>query len=81
VCVKLLLVAILHHRGIASGARQGELHRLVEELEAMDVLNRRLRGLGLVEHDKCLTLGLEICLGHDVNHVAILRKKWRAGPP
>jgi hypothetical protein len=74
VCVKLLLVARLHHRGIASGARQCELHRLVEELKAMDVLDGGLRRLGLVKDDKSLTLGLQVCLGHDVNHVAILGK-------
>ena len=74
VCVKLLLVARLHYCGITSGARQGELHRLVEELEAMNVLDGGLGRLGLIKDDKSLTLSLQVCLSHHVNHVSILGK-------
>lgn len=73
-CVKLLLVASLHHGGIAPGARQRKMHWLLEELEALDVLDGCLRRLGAVEDDKGLALGLEVRLGHDVNHVAIFGK-------
>lgn len=73
-CVELVLVARLHHGGIATGARQRNLHRLFEELEALNLVDGRLCRLGLVEDDKGLALSLEIGLGHDVNHVAILGK-------
>ena len=74
VAIKLVLVARLQHGSIAPGAGQGDLHRLVEELEAVDVGDRGLGRLGGVEDDKGLTLGLEVGLGHDVNHVAIFGK-------
>jgi hypothetical protein len=77
--VELVLVARLHHAGIAAGARQGNLHRLFEELEALNVVDGRLCRLGLVEDDKGLALGLEVGLGHDVNHVAILGEDGAQG--
>ncbi len=77
--VKLVLVARLEHGGIAAGAGQGELHGLVEELEALDVVDGGEGGLGGVEDDKSLALGLEVRLGDDVNHVAILGEDGAQG--
>lgn len=77
--IELVLVAHLHHGGIAAGAGKGELHRLVEELEALDVLDGGLGSLGCVEHDESLALGLEVRLGDDVNHVAILGEDGAQG--
>lgn len=45
----------------------------------MDVLNGSLRRLGLVKDHESLTLRLEVCLGHDINHVAILGKEGTQG--
>lgn len=72
--VKFVLVARLHHGGIAAGARHGDVHWLFEELEALHILDGSLRRLGLIKDDKGLALGLEVRLGHDINHVAILGK-------
>ena len=77
--IKLVLVARLQHGGIASGAGQRDLHRLVEELETVDVGDGGLGRLGGVENNKGLALGLEVGLGHDVNHVAIFRKDGAQG--
>jgi hypothetical protein len=79
VCVKLVLVARLHHGGIAAGARQGELHRLLEKLKALNLVDGCLCRLGLVEDDKGLALGLQVGLGHDVDHVAILGEDGAQG--
>lgn len=77
--IKLVLIAGLHHGGIAAGASHRDLHRLVEELEALDVLDGSLGSLGRVENDKGLALGLEVCLGDDIDHVAILGKDGAQG--
>ena len=78
-CVKFVLVARLHHGGIATGARQRNLHRLFEELEALNLVDGRLCRLRLVEDDKGLALGFEVGLDHDVNHVAILGEDGAQG--
>lgn len=77
--VKLLRVARPQHRGVAPGARQRDLHRLLEEFEALDLLDGGVCRLGLVEHDKGLALGLEVRLGYDVNHIAKLGKDGAQG--
>lgn len=77
--IKLVLVAGPHHGGIAAGARHGDLHRLVEQLEAVHVLDGGQRRLGLVEHDEGLPLGLEVRLGDHINHVAIFREDGAQG--
>jgi hypothetical protein len=72
--VKLLLVPSLQHGGIAPRASQGNLHRLVEELEALHLVNGGQRRLRIVEDDEGLTLGLEVRLGYNVNDIAKLGK-------
>jgi len=77
--VELVLIARLENCGITAGACQGNLHRLIEEFEALDLLNGGVCRFGLVEDDKGLALGLEVCLGHDVDHVSILREDCAQG--
>jgi hypothetical protein len=72
--VEIFIAARLNHGGIAPGAGEGDLHRLVEELEALDIGDGGHGRLGGVKDDKGLALGLEVRLGHDVNHVAIFRE-------
>lgn len=70
--VKLLFISVLHHGSIAASTSQSDLHWLLEQLEAVHILNGGQRRFGLVEHDERLAFGLEVRLGHDVDHVAIL---------
>lgn len=77
--VKLLLVAGLHHGGIAPGASQRDHHRLVEQLEALHLLDGCHGRLRVLEHDKGLALGLQICLGHDIDHVTIFGEDGAQG--
>lgn len=72
VLLKLVLVPIANHGRIALGPGDGEVHGLVPELEALDVLDGLGDGFGVVVDDKGLALGLEVLLGHDVNDVAIV---------
>lgn len=60
------------HRRVTLGPRQGDLDRLVEEVEAIGLVDRLERGLGAVVDDEGLTLGLEVRLGDDVDDVAEL---------
>lgn len=72
VLVKLFLVASLDNRGVAPRLRHGHDHGLLEQLEALEFLDGGLGRLGLVKDHKSLALGLEIGLGDNVNHIAVL---------
>lgn len=72
--VELLLVARALDSDVAASTRQGEVHGLVEELEALDLLDRFQSRLLVVEDDKRLALGLEIALGDDIDDIAVLGK-------
>lgn len=77
--VKLFLVARLEDRGIAPGPRQRQVHGLLEQLEALDLVDSGLGGFRLVEDDKGLALGLEVGLGDDVDDVAVLGEDGAQG--
>lgn len=79
VCVKLVLVARLEDRGVAPGPRQRQVHGLLEQLEALDLVDSGLGGFRLVEDDKGLALGLEVGLGDDVDDVAVLGEDGAQG--
>lgn len=70
--LKVVVVAAGLDGGIAARPGQGELHGLLEQLEALDLLDGAEGRLGLVEDDKGLALGLEVRLGDDVDDVAVL---------
>jgi hypothetical protein len=57
---------------IAARAGQLDLHGLFEELKAIDLLDGRCRGLGTLEDDKGLALGLHVGLSDDVDNIAEL---------
>ena len=70
--IELFLVASALNSDIAASARQCEVHGFIEELEALKFLDRlESRVLG-VEHDKSLTLGLQVLLCNDINDISIL---------
>lgn len=77
--VKLVLVARLEDGGVAPGPRQRQVHGLLEQLEALDLVDGGLGGFRLVEDDKGLALGLEVGLGHDVDDVAVLGEDGAQG--
>ena len=70
--IKLLLAPILQDGRIASSSGQRQVHRLLEQLEALDLLDGCLGGFGLLENDKSLALGLEVGLGDNIDDVAVL---------
>jgi hypothetical protein len=72
VVLKLLVVAGALDGGVAAGAGQGDLHGLLEQLEALDLLDGALGGVGAVKDDKGLALGLQVRLGDNVDDGAIL---------
>lgn len=77
--IKLLLVAGLFNGGITSSAGKGDLHGLLEQLEPLDFFDSREGGLGLVENNKCLALGLEVGLNNDIDHIAVLGEDGNEG--
>lgn len=79
VLVKLFLVASLSNRSVAPRLRQGHQHGLLKQLEALKFLDGGLGRLGLVKDHKGLALGLEIGLGDDINHIAVLGEDGAQG--
>jgi hypothetical protein len=73
-CVKFFIVTGNLYRLVAPRPRHGEFHRLVEEIESLNLLDGLLRTLWVVEDDKGLSLGLDILPGQDVDDVAELRE-------
>lgn len=67
-----LLVLKRLHRRITPRLGQGDLHRLVEEIEPVDLLDGLARGLRVVVNDKCLALCLQMSLGHYVDDISEL---------
>lgn len=71
---ELFLTAVHLDSPIASAARQRDLHRLVEQLEPINLLNSAPCAFGIIIDDKGLALGLQILLGHDIDDVAEFRE-------
>lgn len=72
--LKLILIPRLQNRSVAPRPRKRELHRLVKDLEALDLLDGLDGGLGAVEHDERLSLRLEVALGYDVDDRSVVGK-------
>lgn len=69
--LKLILVARPLHTRITPRLGKRQLHRLVEQLEALHLLNRLLRALHAVEHNERLALRLQVRLRDNVDDLAI----------
>lgn len=70
--LELLFVSRAGDGGVAARSGKSDLHGLIEELEALDLLDGLEGGLGLVEDDEGLALGLQVGLGDNVDDVTIL---------
>lgn len=63
--------------GIAPRLGKVEQHRLLEELEPLNLLDGALGRFHLVEHDEGLALGLEVRLGDEIDDIAVFREYFR----
>jgi hypothetical protein len=72
VCIELLLITGPRNRRIASGTGKGELHRLLKDLESLDLIYGCLGRFGVLKDDEGLALSLEVGLSDNVDDVAIL---------
>lgn len=70
--LKLVLVAGAQHSRIAPRAGEGDNHGLLEELEALDLVDGLCSGLWVFKDDKGLALGLEVRLGDNVDNLSIV---------
>lgn len=77
--LKLLLAATPLHRRIAPGLRICQLHRLVEQLETLHLLDGRRRALDRVKHYEGLALCLEVGFGDNVNDGAVFGEQLGEG--
>lgn len=73
--LKLLLITAALDSSIGSGLRESELHRLLEELEALDFLDGLGGTVNAVEDDESLALGFQIRLCHNIDNFAIFREE------
>jgi len=55
------------------------MHLPVEDVEALQLIDRILRRVDRVVHDEGLAFRFEVLLGHDVNDVAILGEDLAEG--
>lgn len=67
------------HRRVAPRPRQRDLHRLVEQVEAVRLVDGLARRVRAVVDDERLPLRLEVRLGHDVDDVAELGEDGAQG--
>ena len=79
VLVKLFLVARLNNRGVAPRLRQSHQHGLLKQLEALEFFDGGLSRLGLVKDHKGLALCLEVGLGDNIDHIAVLGEDGAQG--
>lgn len=68
----LVVIAAATNAGVAAGAGERELHGLIEQLEALHVVDGALDTVCILKHDERLALGLQVRLGHDVDDGAVL---------
>jgi len=73
---KLFLCALFFNTGIALCLCKVTAHLLVEQLEAIHLVNGILRRLDAVEDDKCLPLSLQTLFRYNVDYVAVFRKDF-----
>jgi hypothetical protein len=72
VALKLILVTRPLHACIASRLRKSQLHRFIEKLETLHLLDRLLRAFHAIKHNESLALRLQVRLCDNVNDLAIL---------
>ena len=74
--LQFILPTLSQNRRIAPRLGEIQHHRLIKEVEPIDLINGIRSRLNAVEDDKCLALGLQIGLRDDVNDVAIFREDF-----
>lgn len=68
---EFIFIAGTQNSRVTSSTRKRELHRLLEQLEALYLFHSLGRRFRTVEHDKSLSLGLQVALRDDVNNSSI----------
>jgi hypothetical protein len=74
--LKLILIPRPLHTCITSRLRKSQLHRFIEELETLHLLDRLLRALHAIKHNKSLALRLQVRLCDNVNDLAIFGEQF-----
>lgn len=75
--LELVVISCGLYRRVALGSREGKLHGFVEKLESLDLLDSLMSGLRIFENNERLTLGSQVRLGDDFEHVSIFRKNLK----
>lgn len=70
----LLLVAGCLDGSIASRPCYRQAHWLFENVEPLQVPDGSLRGLGVVEDNESLAFCPKVCLGNDIDDIAVFRE-------
>jgi hypothetical protein len=70
--LKLLIIPSPLHSSIAPRLRKCQLHRLTEEIKALDLINRLLRALYAVKDNKRLALSLQVRFRDNLKDLAII---------
>lgn len=74
--LQLILSTLPQNCRIAPRFREIQHHRLIKELEPINLINGIRSRLNTIEDDKRLALGLQVSLRDDVDDVAIFREDF-----
>lgn len=77
--LQLVRPSLPENSRIALRLRIVERHRLIEELEAVDLVDGARRGVDIVEHNERLALGFQVGLCDDLEDCAVLRENLFEG--
>lgn len=77
--LKLVVASAPLDMRIAARLRKRQLHGLLEQIEALDLVDGSLRRLDRVEDDEGLPFGFQVRLGHDVDDLAVLAEELGQG--
>lgn len=79
VVLKFFVTSCSKDCGIAARLGQGKLHRFLEELETLDLVDGALGRLRIVKHDERLSLCLDVGLGDYIDYCAIFGEDGHQG--
>lgn len=70
--LQFIISTLTQYRSVTLCLRIIQDHRLIEEIEAIHLLNSASRGIHAIEDNESLPLGLQILFGDNLNHIAEL---------
>lgn len=78
-CLKVFCASLSLHGSITLCSCIVQQHRLIEQLEPLDLLNCPLSGFSLIKDYESLAFCFEVRLGDEFYDIAVFREDFREG--